>query len=561
VADVARKITAAQEPRAGTTVLALVAITAVAATLRIVALTHSPPGLNQDEAVNAWSAWCLLRTGRDLTGVSWPIFYSHAIGDNRTTLFFYWLMPFQAALGLSTWSARFAMATSGILCVPLMYGLGALLFGRTTGLVAAALLAINPWHVGMSRLAIEGGLLMFFGLAFLALMLEAGLPFVESSPRAPRPALALAAGLVGGISCYGYWSQRLYLPVFLALAVLFALRGWRTTWRARHGARAIVLFALGIATTLGPLAIRHVTDPDIAIRASMTRLWDPGAPLSEIAGGILERYAAHFGLEFLFASGDRNGMAGPVGWGAFEWILLPAMVAGLAVTITRARRSTACALLLALVVAYPAGDLVSRYEGVHPFRSAVGIASLALLAAWGASCAARRLAGRRRVWGTLAWSVLGLGILIQDALYYRAYFVAWPRQPEVYHYFHTDFMESCEWLRPRLRPGDHVLWTVNGMNMPFALTLVGLRYDPRAWLADAKDMRRAGGWDVTVRYGRMLFLYGQETRDVVEALQANGREDHSYFVLRPGELGLQRPVHVVRRPDGTETLWILEEGL
>jgi hypothetical protein len=123
-------------------------------------------------------------------------------------------------------------------------------------------------------------------------------------------------------------------------------------------------------------------------------------------------------------------------------------------------------------------------------------------------------------------------------------------------------MKACEWLRPRLAPTDDVLWTENGINMPFALTLVGLRYDPRAWFTDEKDLRRAsGGWDVYMRYGRMYFLYGQENRAEVERLQANGRDDHAWFVLRPGELGLKNPVFVVHRPDGVETLWICEGNL
>jgi hypothetical protein len=60
------------------TVGLLLAILAVAAVLRIAWLTSAPPGLNQDEAVNAWNAWCLLKTGKDQTGASWPLMYLNA---------------------------------------------------------------------------------------------------------------------------------------------------------------------------------------------------------------------------------------------------------------------------------------------------------------------------------------------------------------------------------------------------------------------------------------------------------------------------------------------------
>jgi predicted membrane-bound mannosyltransferase len=92
------------------TALAVASITALAALLRLWHFGQSPPGLNQDEAVNAWNAWCLLKTGRDMVGAAWPVFYAHAIGDNRTTLYFYALLPFQAIGGLSAITTRLPLA-------------------------------------------------------------------------------------------------------------------------------------------------------------------------------------------------------------------------------------------------------------------------------------------------------------------------------------------------------------------------------------------------------------------------------------------------------------------
>src|SRR5690242_9589763 len=94
--------------------LALLALlTLVAAVLRLSRLDLSPPGLNQDEALSAWNGWCLLRTGRDMCGQSWPIFFGHGIGDNPTMLFFYALMPVQALAGLGVWTTRLPGALAG----------------------------------------------------------------------------------------------------------------------------------------------------------------------------------------------------------------------------------------------------------------------------------------------------------------------------------------------------------------------------------------------------------------------------------------------------------------
>mgnify|MGYP001075557147 CR=1 FL=1 len=104
-------------------------LTLLAALLRLARLGLSPPGLCQDEAISAWNAYCLLRTGRDMAGVSWPIFYAHGFGGSPTVLLPYLIIPFQALGGLSVLTTRLVPAVCGILCVPL------LLKGATIGVI------------------------------------------------------------------------------------------------------------------------------------------------------------------------------------------------------------------------------------------------------------------------------------------------------------------------------------------------------------------------------------------------------------------------------------------
>ena len=96
-------------------IAALLIILFLAAALRLYKLGESPPGLNQDEAVNAWNAYCLLKTGTDQFGVSWPIFYTKAFGGNNSTLFMYTLIPFQALGGMSIFTTRLPGALCGVL--------------------------------------------------------------------------------------------------------------------------------------------------------------------------------------------------------------------------------------------------------------------------------------------------------------------------------------------------------------------------------------------------------------------------------------------------------------
>ena len=125
---------------------AFVVVLLFAAAIRLVALPAAPPGLNQDEAANAWNAWCLLQTGRDQAGAPWPIFWTHALGENRSTLYLYALLPFQAIGGLNVWTTRLPAAVAGILTVALVYWIAARLFDRTTAIIAAVFAALAPWY-------------------------------------------------------------------------------------------------------------------------------------------------------------------------------------------------------------------------------------------------------------------------------------------------------------------------------------------------------------------------------------------------------------------------------
>jgi 4-amino-4-deoxy-L-arabinose transferase-like glycosyltransferase len=129
----------------------VVAILVLAAVLRLAALDQTPPPIHADEAPNAWNAYTLLKTGKDQYGVSWPIFYIRAFGDYRTASYAYALVPFQSLGGMNVWTTRLPAAFGGIISVLLSYLIAARFFGVPTALVAAAMLALNPWHLQISR--------------------------------------------------------------------------------------------------------------------------------------------------------------------------------------------------------------------------------------------------------------------------------------------------------------------------------------------------------------------------------------------------------------------------
>ncbi len=547
----------------------LLAILAAGALLRLPLLTQAPPGLNQDEAANAWNAWCLLKTGKDQAGVSWPVLYLHALGENRSALYVYTLLPFQLVGGLNVWTTRLPAATGGVLTLLLVYWIAARLFDRPTGLVAAALLAINRWHVNLSRFGHEASLTPLLVTASVAAWLWAGLP-----PRdRDQPAVwwkALIAGLFTGVACYGYPAVRILLPLLLATCMLIGLPTCLRAARRRERLLALGALMLGFALTFGPLAYEHLAHPDqIARRATGTWLWSSHDTFSTKASLVAARYAAHFGPDFLFEHGDYYESQWPAGFGMYGWYILPLALTGLISLLARAPSSVPSRLLLCWLLLYPAGDCLSShligpfpdqpaFQSLHALRSAPGLVAPLLLAAVGAPVLAQWLwrKGRALALGALAVVTIAAGIAESRFLIY--YFGPHNRQPPVYSSFHVDFVEACEWLRPRLESVDAVFVTTYAINMPYIVAVVALDYDPHEWFRDPPDSWWDGEYDRYRRVGKLRFFSDPLTSADLDRARVTGRPTRMVFITRPGETSLPNPAYVVRGPDGNPLLELFE---
>jgi 4-amino-4-deoxy-L-arabinose transferase-like glycosyltransferase len=86
---------------------------------------------------------------------------------NQPPLGFYLDAPVFHAFGLSYLNGVGVATAFGLGCVVLIYALGCVLYGKRTGIVAAALFGIVPWHVFMSRIFLIDNQSMFFSLLFL----------------------------------------------------------------------------------------------------------------------------------------------------------------------------------------------------------------------------------------------------------------------------------------------------------------------------------------------------------------------------------------------------------
>ncbi len=549
----------------------LTAIVLVAAGLRLPGLTQAPPGLNQDEASTAWNAWCLLKTGMDQVGVRWPIFYVHALGENRTTLYMYLTIPFQAFGALNVWTTRLPAAVAGVATVLLTYWVGSRLFGRPTGLMAAAVLALNPWHIQLSRFGHDASIGPLLPAVALAALLWARFPLAPAEAQ-PRVWKALVAGLAIGICCYGYPAARLFVLALLAGCVLVTGRAWWCLLRTRAGLSALAALLLGLGVTVGPLGYQHLAHAEvISKRGEAVRLWGETDSFGQRAAKVGARYAAHFGPDFLFVHGDHHEIQWTQGFGVLDWYVLPLLLAGLGFALWHVRGSRGARVALCWLLLYPLGDSFyrgsfyqasdgSRQMSLHALRSAPGLGAPVLLAAIGAVAIHRRLWPRRRI-ALAAYTALGAAVVLLDARFLDYYFREYPRRPSVQLSFQPDLVEASAWLKPHLADADAVLVTTTRMNMPYVVMLVVLGYDADQWFRDEREVREVGGWDRYYRVGKLRFLYPESASAVLGELRQPARPKRVLLILRPNEMELSDPVYTIRRPEGDAALLIYETAL
>ena len=189
----------------------LAAILVLGAFARLRRFGAVPCGLNQDEAFAAYEAWALLHSGVDSSLHAWPV-YLTAWGSGMNALETYLLLPLLALFGVHSWVIRLPQVSLSLLSLWCAHRLGRRVGGERAGLLFALLLAICPWHVAMSRWALESNLapgLLLCGLCCFLHGME-------------RPRFYYPAALCWGLSLYAYSAIWPVMPLLVGLILLYA---------------------------------------------------------------------------------------------------------------------------------------------------------------------------------------------------------------------------------------------------------------------------------------------------------------------------------------------------
>jgi hypothetical protein len=224
-------------PRLRTDRAVFLVILVIGILVRVIARQSVPNGFNQDEASLGYDAYSILNYGIDRHSIAYPAFLI-GWGSGMNALSAYFAMPFIALFGLTEGAVRAVNLLGGIVSLGVFYALVGRVAGSKTALWAVFLLAICPWHVMMSRWALESNLLPTVFLLGVWLLIKG----------MDRPRFLLLASLCFALSLYAYGTAYFAVPVFLALATGYVAWKRRIVWR--WYAIAGVVFAV-IATPIG----------------------------------------------------------------------------------------------------------------------------------------------------------------------------------------------------------------------------------------------------------------------------------------------------------------------
>jgi len=298
--------------------LALIVILLIAFALRVYNLQTNPGGLFIDEAARGYDAYSISRTGADMFGQRWPLF-ARGFDDYTPALYIYLTVPFVWVLDLSRLSVRLPSAFIGLLTVAVSYQAIRRPFGRTAGVVGAALLAISPWYVLLSRIGTEWNLLALGPMLTIVL--------------AYRGWLA-AAGLAGGISLYGYAPVKAFLLLLLAGFVLFYWRQLLRRWRVA------LLAALILAVLALPVYIFSATAQGSIRFQEIASFYNAGG--QDAAMLFVKNYMAYFNPGFLFITDASQPNIFFIqrlkNVGLLYWFELPLILFGLYCLFKRGKR-------------------------------------------------------------------------------------------------------------------------------------------------------------------------------------------------------------------------------
>jgi hypothetical protein len=381
----------------------MTAVLLLAAFFRLFAIQDVPPGLSQDEVLNA-DIVHFIRGGYH------ALFFREGFGHEP--LYHYFSVPFQLLLGDNVLSIRLPAVTLGLLLVALTMRWVRREFGAKTALFTGIGLAISWWPIIFSRIGIRPilePLLLLLSLWFW--------------PKRP-----FLSGTILGVTLYSYTGARVLflLPLLLAIYHLLTQKSRSVKQNNLALSAAIVLgMALLVAA---PLFFTLRADPTLQQRVDQL-----DGPLDALLQGdakpILQSVVATAGV-FSFTGDPRWTYTLPER-PLFDWGTAVLFYAGLAIALWRWKQPPYATVLIWLGVTLipsavtPQAPSIVRLVGALPVVYL--LPSLAITAVIDKLNSAKKSSHHKPIFSYLLIAALSFIFLLNLSRTVRDGFIRWPQ--------------------------------------------------------------------------------------------------------------------------------------
>lgn len=336
----------------------------ISTVLRFYQLGLVPNGLSVDEADIGYNAFSILKTGKDVYGRGFPLFFQ-SLDDFKPGLPVYSLLVPISLFGLSDFAIRIVPALLGSLVPFLAFMITKLMYKKETKLPYLTLVffALAPWGISLSRAMIFYVetlvfFLLFFLFFFLALRKHVNYLFLSV--------------IFLGLSIYSYYASFIYLP-FLVTALVILYRKFFITHFKKTLMCGIILALLLFPSVLHYMGAQSksrlnaisVLTPDITLPVSIEEQKSDmvsGFPFGSLIHNrrlvfltaMLENYFDYFNFDYLFVNAKNIRYFYVNNVGMFYILEIPFALAGLWILFKRKNTEDKLLLFLILVSPFPA---------------------------------------------------------------------------------------------------------------------------------------------------------------------------------------------------------------
>jgi 4-amino-4-deoxy-L-arabinose transferase-like glycosyltransferase len=478
--------------------------------LRVYKVNEFPHGLNADEAAIGYNAYSLLQTGKDEFGHSWPINFQ-SFNDYKPGLYFYLVLPFVKVLGLNEWAVRLPSAILGGLTVLLVYLFVKDQFSKATALIAAALLAVSPWHLHFSRGGWETNAATFFIVLGFYLFFKA----------LKKPRYFVFSTVAFALSMLTYHSARLVVPLLGLGLIVF---NWQGVFTKKNWSSLAGSFLAGMVFVI-PLVFSFMGEAGasrfsgVGIFADQGPFWrvnelrgqhqDPFSlfpklvhtKYAEYLIQFFDNWLRHFNGNFLFISGDEIQRNRVPEMGQLYVIELPFLILGLYFLLRK--RPPVWQPVLWWLAAAPVASALT-FQSPHAIRALNMVVPLTILIAYGLVNFFMALKPYlSQVLFLAACSLCLAGFFWNVSFYLHQYYVHYPKTyPAAWEYGFSELASYVSQNQDRFEK----IYITNKYDQPYILMAFYLRYSPQSFQQQAKlTPRDAFGFSTVEHFDKFYF--------------------------------------------------------